>query len=119
MAKSPTLQNLRRYAIGRSLFKPTSLPRAIERLGFVQVDPMRVPARAQDLILAHRVKDYRVGEMERRYPRLGIEEGFFINYGFLPCDTMALLLPRGAPRSWNAKMHARADEVLAFVRDRR
>jgi len=54
--------------IARSLFKPTSLLRAIARLGFVQADPMRAPARAQDLILAHRVKDYRVGELERRYP---------------------------------------------------
>ena len=26
---------------------------------------MRAPARAQDLILAHRVKDYRAGELER------------------------------------------------------
>ena len=66
--KAPTLPQLRRYAIARSLFKPTSLPRAIARLGFVQADPMRAPARAQDLILAHRVKDYRAGELERRYP---------------------------------------------------
>ena len=56
---------------------------------------MRAPARAQDLILAHRVKDYRAGELERRYPRLAIEEAFFINYGFLPRETLALLHPRG------------------------
>src|SRR5215469_1327143 len=118
MAKSPTLQQLRRYAIARSLFKPTSLLRAMERLGFVQIDPMRAPARAQDLILAHRVNDYRAGELERRYPRLPIEEGFFINYGFLPRETMSLMHPRGAPRSWEAKMHGSADDVLAFVRER-
>jgi hypothetical protein len=53
--------------------------RAIARLGFVQADPMRAPARALDLILAHRVEDYRAGELERRYPRLAIEEAFFIN----------------------------------------
>ncbi len=119
--KAPSLQQLRRYAIARSLFKPTSLPRAIARLGFVQADPMRAPARAQDLILAHRVKDYRAGDLERRYPRLAIEEAFFINYGFLPRQTLALLHPRGAPRAWdtwNTKMQARADEVLAFVRER-
>ena len=104
--------------IARSLFKPTSLTRAIERLGFVQADPIRAPARAQDLILAHRVKDYRVGELERRYPRLAIEEAFFINYGFLPSKTLPLLHPRGAPRSWDAwdaNMHTRAQDVLAFV----
>jgi hypothetical protein len=40
---------------------------------------MRAPARAQDLILAHRAKDYRAGELERRYSRLAIEEAFFVN----------------------------------------
>ena len=114
--KAPSLRQLRRYAIARSLFKATSLPRAIARLGFVQADPMRAPARAQDLILAQRVKDYRAGELERRYPRLAIEEAFFVNYGFLPRETLALLHPRGAPGAWDARMQARAREVLAFVR---
>ena len=40
------VQRLRRYAISRSLFKPTTLPRAIQKLGFVQADPIRAPARA-------------------------------------------------------------------------
>ena len=114
--KGPTLRQLRRYAIARSLFKATSLPRAIARLGFVQADPMRAPARAQDLILAQRVKNYRAGELERRYPRLAVEEAFFVNYGFLPRESLALLHPRGTPRSWDAGMKARAQEVLAFVR---
>ena len=65
-----TLDHLRRYAISRSLFKPTQLKRAIDRLGFVQADPIRAPARAQDLTLRHRVKDYRAGDLEARYPRL-------------------------------------------------
>lgn len=93
--------------------------RALVRLGFVQADPMRAPARAQDLILLHRVKDYRAGELERRYPKLEIEEAFFFNYGFLPRQTLVLLHPRGAPRNWDAwdaKMQAHAHEVLAFVR---
>jgi uncharacterized protein len=119
--KSPSLHQLRRYAIARSLFKPTSLSRAIARLGFVQADPVRAPARAQDLVLAHRVKDYRAGELERLYPRLPIEEAFFFNYGFLPRETLALLHPRGVPRAWDAwdaKMQARAQEVIAFVHQR-
>jgi hypothetical protein len=89
--------------IARSLFTPTSLPRAIARLGFVQADPMRAPARAQDLILARRVKHYRAGELERRYPRLPIDEAFFVNYGFLPRETAELLHPRGAT-AWDARM---------------
>jgi uncharacterized protein YcaQ len=115
--QAPDLRQLRRHAIARSLFEPTTLPRAIARLGFVQADPMRAPARAQDLILAPRVKDYRAGDLERRYPRLAVEEAFFVNYGFLPRATLALMHPRAAPRSWNARMRARAQEVLAFVRD--
>src|ERR1700749_3520750 len=95
------LQQLRLYAISRSLFKPTTLQRAIARLGFVQADPMRAPARAQDLILAYRVRNYRAGELARRYPRLAIEEAFFINYGFLPRKTVTLLHPRGAPPAWD------------------
>jgi uncharacterized protein len=118
LSDSPTLQQLRRYAIARSLFRPTTLPRAIARLGFVQADPMRAPARAQDLILAHRVRDYRAGDLERRYDRLAVEEAFFINYGFLPRETVALLHPRPAPRSWDARMRARARNVLAFVQER-
>jgi hypothetical protein len=115
--KAPSVQQLRRYAIARSLFKPTSLPRAIARLGFVQADPMRAPARAQDLILAHRVKDYRAGDLERRYARLAIEEDCFVNYGFLPRQTLVLLHPRVVRRDWDARMQARAQEVLAFVRE--
>jgi uncharacterized protein YcaQ len=113
--KAPSLGQLRRYAIARSLFKPTSLPRALARLGFVQADPMRAPAHAQDLILAHRVKDYSAGELERRYSRLAIEEAFFVNYGFVPRKTLALLHPRGAHGS-DARMQARAQDVLDFVR---
>ena len=114
---APSLRQLRRYAIARSLFEPTTLPRAIARLGFVQADPMRAPARAQDLILAHRVRDYRAGDLERRYPRLAIEEAFFVNYGFLPGASNALLHPRGTTHSWNARMEAHALDVLAFVRE--
>ena len=84
-----TLAQLRSHAIARSLFAPTTLPKAIERLGFVQADPLRAPARAQDLTLRHRVKGYVAGDLERRYPRLAIEEDFFVNYGFLPRATAA------------------------------
>ena len=56
-----TLEHLRRYAIARSLFRPTTLGRAIRKLGFVQADPIRAPARAQDLTLRHRVAGYRAG----------------------------------------------------------
>ena len=81
--KTITLDHLRRYAVARTLFPPTTLQKAIERLGFVQADPIRAPARAQDLTLRHRVKDYRAGDLERRYPRLAVEEDCLVNYGFV------------------------------------
>ena len=93
---APTLETLRRYAVARSLFTPTTLPRAIHKLGFVQADPIRAPARAQDLTLRHRVKDYRAGDLERRYSKLDIEEDFFVNYGFLPRAHWQLMHPRMA-----------------------
>ena len=111
-----SLPQLRGYAIARSLFAPTTLARAVAKLGFVQADPIRAPARAQDLILRHRVKHYRAGELERRYPRLQIEEDFFINYGFLPRESYALMHPRGALRPWGRGHKARAERLLAYVR---
>jgi uncharacterized protein len=50
-----TLDELRRYAVAHSLFTPTTLKRALHKLGFVQADPIRAPVRAQDLTLRHRV----------------------------------------------------------------
>src|SRR5262249_32303531 len=76
------LDTLRRFAVARSLHAPTTLSRALERAGFVQADPIRAPARAQDLTLRHRVRDYRAGDLERRYAMLDIEEDFFLIYGF-------------------------------------
>ena len=114
--KPPTLDDLRRYAIARSLFKPMTLQKAITRLGFVQADPIRAPARAQDLTLLHRVANYRAGDLERRYPRLPIEEDFFINYGFMPRELHALMHPRTARKSWTKARWKKAHEVLEFVR---
>ncbi len=90
------MDELRRYAIASSLFPATSLGRAIGKLGFVQADPIRSPARAQDLILRHRVKDYREGDLERKYRILRLEEDFVYAYGFMPPATWRLLHPRTA-----------------------
>jgi uncharacterized protein len=89
-----TINDLRRFAVERSLFQPTTLRKALERLGFVQADPIRAPARAQDLILRHRVKEYRAGDLERRYESLGVEEDFFLNYGYVTRAVQALMHPR-------------------------
>src|SRR5438094_1886273 len=118
-----TLDDLRRFAVARSLFKPTTLKRALDRLGFVQADPIRAPARAQDLILRHRVKNYHAGDLERLYSRLGIEEDFFVVYDFLTRPIQVLMHPRanaGVPaegsNAWPAAREKQARSLLVFVR---
>lgn len=110
-----TLAQLRRHAIARSLFTPTTLGRAIHKLGFVQADPIRAPARAQDLTLRHRVKDYRAGDLEQRYAELPIEEDFFVNYGFLPRATQALMHPRAAREAWTPARTRQAQALRDWV----
>jgi uncharacterized protein len=113
-----TLDHLRRYAVARSLFKPTTVKGVFDRLGFVQADPIRAPARAQDLILRHRAKNYHAGDLERLYPKLEIKEDFFIVYGFMTKSLQALMHPRSevdvpaeGPRAWPAARKKLAQRV--------
>ena len=121
-----TLDKLRRFTVARNFFKPTTLKRAIHKIGFVQADPIRAPARAQDLILRHRVKNYHAGDLERRYAALDIEEDFFIIYGFVTKSLHALMHPRSDPRApaddlgspWPAAQRKQAQLLLEFVHER-
>jgi uncharacterized protein len=114
-----TLDQLRHLAVTRTLFAPTTLKRALHELGFVQADPIRAPARAQDLILRHRVLGYRAGDLERRYAKLGVEEDYFLPYGFVTRDVQALMHPRSEfRRPWSAARKRRARLLLEFVRER-
>ena len=111
------LDQLRRFAVARSLFTPTSLKQALQQFGFVQADPIRAPARAQDLTMRHRVVDYRAGDLERHYAALGIEEDFFINYGYVTADVHALMHPRRVVPAWPDGRRTRSERLLAFVRE--
>lgn len=120
-----TLDDLRRFAVARSLFPATTLRRAIARMGFVQADPIRAPARAQDLILRHRVKGYRAGDLEQSYVSLGIEEDTFVNYGFVTRQLQALMHPRPDVRvpaagmqAWSAAERKKAELLLNFLESR-
>ena len=102
-----------------------TLRRALFRMGFVQADPIRAPARAQDLILRPRVKDYRAGDLERHYEALEVEEDFFINYGYVTRKVQALMHPRPADRMAAQGTRAAATPeqkrekmLLAFVNKR-
>src|ERR1700756_2776085 len=118
MATGLTLHQLRRQAA--HLQAPGTLARAIGQIEFIQSDPIRSPARAQDLILRHRVADYRAGDLERRYSSLAAEEDFLYAYGFTPRRIRKLLYPRldrTRPGSPFVPTGLAAD-VLAFVRER-
>jgi hypothetical protein len=113
-----SLEDLRRLAITRSLFAPTTLPRALATLGFVQADPIRAPARAQDLTLRHRVAGYRAGDLDRLYPTLPVQEDVFLNYGFVTRALQALMHPRAVASLRPAAANKRAQAILAFIRAR-
>ncbi|MBL8912649.1 MAG: YcaQ family DNA glycosylase [Archangium sp.] len=116
--RAVTRRDLARAAIANTFFAPTTLLQAVRRLGFVQADPIRAPARAQDLILRHRVRDYRAGQLEARYPALAVEEDLFTNYGFLPREVVALMHPRKGKRKWTKLETTRADQLREFVHQR-
>ena len=123
---SITLDELRRFTVARNFFKPTGLSRTLNRLHFVQADPIRSPARAQDLILRHRVTNYHAGDLERRYANLDIEEDFFINYGYVTRSLQSLMHPRSDARvpaddigrPWPLAQRRQAKLILEFVRGR-
>ena len=123
---SVTVRGLRRLAVSQSLFPPTTLKRALRRMQFVQADPIRSPARAQDLILRHRVKNYLAGDLERRYPKVEVEEDFFINYGFVTRELQKLMHPRSESGvsadiclPWSTRaLRKKAQMILEFVRER-
>lgn len=118
MAGSAALRRLRRQAVLAAFPPPVPLGRVFERLGFVQADPIRAPARAQDLILRHRVSRYRAGDLERRFERLGLEEAYLHAYGFMTPEVQALLLPRHDAAGVEGRHvpGGLAAEVLGFVR---
>jgi uncharacterized protein YcaQ len=113
-----TLDELQAAAVARSLFPPTTLQQALDKLGFVQADPIRAPARAQDLTLRHRVVAYRAGDLEGLYSTLDIHEDFFVNYGFVTGAVQALMHPRGGRTPWTPARGRHVRALLEFVRAR-
>lgn len=116
-----SLDWLRRQAVGWSLpRRGGTLAATLADLEFVQADPIRAPARAQDLILRHRAHGYRAGELERRYPTLDVDEDTLYAYGFVARRLRRHLLPRRDRHTPDGTFvpTGRAADVLAFVRAR-
>jgi len=110
---------LRQQTIGWSLGVSGSLPDVFGALEFVQSDPIRAPARAQDLILWQRVPGYRVGDLDRAYPDLDIDEDALYAYGFVARRLRPFLHPRRSRRAPTGKYAPTglAAKVLRFVRE--
>ncbi len=109
---------LANYAVARSLFSAKNLNRAVDQIGYVQADPIRAPARAQDLILRHRVAGYQCEDLEKKYSRLDIFEDMLHNYGFFPSRHVKLLYPRKLSPRWQTFMAEHATlrrKVLRFL----
>ncbi len=87
-------------------------------MSFVQADPIRAPARAQDLILRQRVENYQAGDLERRYERLDVEEDVFVNYGYVTKSLHLLMHPRSESRVPGGDVGSREQLLLEFVRER-
>jgi uncharacterized protein YcaQ len=115
-----TLRALRAHAVSRSLKPANDVAAALQYLRFVQLDPIRAPARAADLILRQRVPGYRAGDLDRQYPQLPLAEDYIHCYGVMTVATRALLHPRARPHSlYIEREHPRLPaRVLAHVKAR-
>ena len=87
----------RRLVVG-SFPRFSSLEEGLAGLRFVQADPIRSPARAQDLILRQRVEGYFAGELEEEFPRLEADEGYLFAYGFMAREVWRILRRRSGGR---------------------
>ncbi len=112
---------LRRQAVGWSLPRSAgTLTATLADIEFVQADPIRAPARAQDLILRQRVRGFRSGDLDRNYPALDVDEDGLYAYGFVARRLRPYLYPRRDRRAADGRfvLTNRAADVLAFVRER-
>ena len=111
------LRKLRTHAVARSLRRAASVADAMARMRFLQLDPIRAPARAADLILRHRVDGYRAGDLDREYPQIGLVEDYLHVYGVLTPEARTLLHPRSAALRFRVEReHPRlASRVLRHV----
>lgn len=59
---------------------------------------------------------YRIGDLEKKYPTLPIEEDFFVNAGFVTRELHRLMHPRTPRRPWTKAQWRKANLVLEAVR---
>lgn len=107
-----SLKQFRQRLVAGSFPEYSSLAAALASMRFVQADPIRSPARAQDLILRQRVGAYKAGGLEREFPELDAEEGYLFAYGFMSPEIW-----RDLRRCRRTTLTALEREVLAVVKE--
>ena len=105
------LTEFRKRVVAGSFPDFKRLPTALKRMQFVQADPIRSPARAQDLMLRQRVRDYKAGDLERAFPKLKAEEGYLFAYGFMTSEVWTSL--RWRPHNKLKKLEREVLEAVA------
>lgn len=83
MVEQLGLSEFKRRVVADSFPQFLRLSDALRGMQFLQADPIRSPARAQDLMLRQRVAGYVAGELEEAFPNLEAEEGYLFAYGFM------------------------------------
>lgn len=112
MMEQLNLNQFRRRVVAECFPEFSSLSEALKELHFVQADPIRSPARAQDLILRQRVNGYSAGDLENRFPDLDAEEGYLFAYGIMTREVWRQLRHRP-----HRKLKKRERAVLEAVAD--
>jgi len=107
-----TPKEFRKRIVAGSFPEYSNLATALTEMRFVQADPIRSPARAQDLILRQRVIGYKAGDLEQQFPCLDAEEGYLFAYGFMRPDVWRDLRPAKAP-----KLKSMERQVLSVVKE--
>lgn len=119
MTEARGTARLRSMAVDAALIRCASPAEVLDVFGFLQYDPIRRPARAQDLMLFQRVDGYRAGDLDRYYPGSGLEEDTLHVYGVMRPEVRRLVHPRplpGKPEGGYRPTGLAAD-VLAAVRE--
>ena len=110
-----TRQAVQTQAYLSTLFQVESIQAAVERLGFLQMDPTQAPARAQDMILRQRVAGYHAGDIERTYPDLPLDEDYLHVYGIMPSALRELLHPRTHTQEVERDFPELVERVRRFI----
>ena len=114
-----TMDDLRRYAVARSLFAPTTLKRAVHRLGIrAGRSDSRAGARAGPDAAPSRRGTIAPAIWNAATPRSASKKTSSSTTASSPTSVHALMHPRGGSRRWPRSRARHVEALLEFVRER-